>query len=322
LTDLIKDKKKLIVTGVHGTVFPEYILARTQAGVLIKGEPEIFFGIDTSSLDHLPAPDYGAVDIKKYRYEFLGGSFALLQFSRGCPYDCIFCLKSMYGRGYRKKTPEKFIEEIEQAVKRARARSIYFYDLTFTADRPSVLKICELIKQRGLKFKWCCQTRAEMVDPELLAQMRSAGCELVHFGVESGSKRISRLLEKRTDLEEIKRGFKACKKAGIRTAGFFMFGFPSETAADMEETIDLALELDPDYASFHIAIPYAGTKFYEMTGQTERYPEMYAKEVPREQLKKVQRKAFARFYLRPGYVFKKRPFELMSKAKLFLGFMR
>ncbi len=93
----------------------------------------------------------------------------------------------------------------------------------------------------------------------------------------------------------------------------------------MNRTIDFAVEIDPDYASFHIAIPYAGTKFYEMAGEQEKYPEMYTKEVSAGALKKMLRKAFVRFYLRPGYIAKTifmRPKELFAKAKLFFNFIR
>lgn len=352
LTALIRDKEKLIVTGVHGTIFPEYILRHTGAALLVRGEPEktiseIFDNGDIKDvkgisyvekekvishpdqkpvdLNELPIPDYGAVRIEDYRYEFLGDRYAMLQFSRGCPYNCIFCLRQMYGEGYRRKDPESFVRELDYVVNDMGAESVYIYDLAFTAHKPSVYKICELIRRHGLSFRWCCQTRAEMTDPDLLGAMKSAGCELIHFGVESGSERISGKLEKRISLEQIREGVGAVKAAGISTACFFMFGFPGETIGDMNQTIAFAVETDPDYASFHIAIPYAGTKFYEMTGQEERYPEMYDGEVPAEILKKIMRKAFVRFYLRPGYIAKTlmmRPKELFAKVRLFLSFIR
>ncbi|OGC24392.1 hypothetical protein A2291_02580 [candidate division WOR-1 bacterium RIFOXYB2_FULL_42_35] len=352
LCQLIDNKEKLIMIGVHGTIFPEYILRETEAKVLVRGEPEktvakIFSGRplseikgvsylrdgelvsnpdqDLIDLNQLPIPDYEAVDIADYRYEFLGDRYALLQFSRGCPFDCVFCLKKMYGQGVRRKEPEKFIEEVDYVVNKVGAKSIYFYDLTFTAHKPSVYKICELIKQRGYKFKWCCQTRAELVDPGLLKEMKSAGCELIHFGVESGDQNISNGLEKRINLEQIKAGIMAAKSAGIRTACFFMFGFPGETRAAMKKTIDFALELDPDYASFHIAIPYAGTKFYALIDGSQKYPEMYTQEVSAFELNKIMRRAFLRFYLRPGYIIKKllmRPRDLLAKFGLFLSFIR
>jgi anaerobic magnesium-protoporphyrin IX monomethyl ester cyclase len=147
----VPDKSKLIVTGVHGTLDPAGILKLTGAGLLVRGEPEmtvteIFEGKPISEieglsyfqdgrlvstpdrepldLNALPLPDYGAVDLADYRYEFLGGRYALLQFSRGCPFDCIFCLKKMYGRGYRTKTPERFVQELDYVVNRAGARSV------------------------------------------------------------------------------------------------------------------------------------------------------------------------------------------------------
>ncbi len=146
--------------------------------------------------------------------------YALLQFSRGCPYNCIFCLKKMYGPGYRRKDPEKFIQEIDYVVNEIGARSVYFYDLTFTAHKPSVYRICDIISQRGYKFDWCCQTRVEMTDPDLLSAMKSAGCKLIHLGVESGSDRISKTLEKQVNLEQIREGSESPKTRGSQQPAF------------------------------------------------------------------------------------------------------
>lgn len=352
LCGLINDKKKLIVTGVHGTIHPEYVLKKTRACLLVRGEPEktiseIFdrndwTGINGISywrdnklisnpdqepvdLNDIPVPDYNAVNIDDYRYEFLGTRYAMLQFSRGCPYDCIFCLKDMYGRGIRRKNQQKCIEEIDYVVNEIGARSIYFYDLTFTAHKPTVHAVCEHIIKKGYKIKWCCQTRVEMIDSDLLSVMKRAGCELIHFGVESGSTTIAKILEKRVDLEQIRRGVSAARKAGITVACFFMFGFPGETVADMNRTIDFALKIDPDYASFHIAIPYPGTRFYEMTGEKKLFPEMYTGDVSAAELKKILRKAFVRFYFRPVYIARTlflHPQNLLSKIRLFYNFIK
>lgn len=352
LTRLIQDKRKLIITGVHGSIFPEYILKHTGAYLLIRGEPEqtvseIFDGIPPSDihglsyvegkrvistpdrelldLDTLPLPDYEAVKIEDYRYTFLGPRNAMLQFSRGCPYHCIFCLKKMYGAGFRRKSPERFLQEIDYVINTIGARSIYFYDLSFTAHKPSVYQICEAIRQRGYQFSWCCQTRAEMLEPELLAAMKAAGCRVIHVGVESGSERIAGTLGKRVNLSQIRQGVQEIKEAGMLTACFFMFGLPGETRDDMEDTIKLALELDPDYATFHIAIPYAGTHFYELAEPQERYPAMYTKEIPERILRHTLRKAFLRFYLRPRYIVKtllQRPGEWLMKLWLFVNYLR
>ena len=231
----------------------------------------------------------------------------------------------MYGQGYRKKTPEKFIEEIDYVLKKAGAKSIYFYDLTFTFDKSSIHKICDLIIKNQYKFSWCCQTRAEMVDLDLLKLMKSSGCKLIHFGVESGSKKTSELLEKNISLENIQKGLKAVKQSGISSACFFMFGYPGETISDMNETINFAVKLNPDYASFHIAIPYPSTKLYELTKSTEIFPEMYTKEHSEKDLKRVLRKAFTKFYFRSKYIISNlilKPHKLLYKIKLFINYIR
>ena len=257
LTALIQDKDKLIMMGVHGTVFPDYILEKSQANLLVRGEPEktvleilderafqeikgisfyekgtIVSNVDQDliDVDQIPIPDYSTVNIEDYKYPFLGNRLAMLQFSRGCPYKCMFCLKKMYGEGLRRKDPERFIEEIDYVVNKIGAQSVYFYDLTFTAHKPSVYKICELIRERGYRFRWCCQSRAELVDEDLLANMKAAGCRLIHFGVESGSERIAASLDKQTGLEEIRQGIILAKKVGMVTVCFFIGFFFSVIA--------------------------------------------------------------------------------------------
>ena len=156
--------------------------------------------------------------------------------------------------------------------------------------------------------------------------MKKSGCEIIHYGVETGSPRIMNIVKKGITISQIKRGMKLTKKAGIKQVCFFMFGLPTETRKDMEMTIKLAKELNPTYASFHIATPYPGTEFYNMIKNEiddELFPCYYGNE---NELKKTVNKAFLSFYLRPRYIFsrlREGEFKLLGKQiKLFFKYLK
>lgn len=328
VTNLV-EPGKLYVMGSHGTVAPEALLAMTGARALIRGEPEVAArdlceGKDPSEvagvaylqdgaivnnpegpaldLTSLPMPAFHLLDLSNYRYEILGDRFAMLEATRGCHYRCSFCLLKMYGKGYRRKGPDQVVREVTYLVRETGAKTGYFIDLEFTAVRDDAWDLCEQLARASLPFEWACQTRADYVDGPLLQLMKRAGCRLIHFGVESGSARVLAATNKRITLEQIEQGITETKQAGIDQACFFMFGFPGETAEDMEATIAFAKRLNPTYASFHAVTPYLGTKLYEMSGSSELFPEVLSKEHDPLLLQAIADRAFREFYLRPAVV--------------------
>ena len=321
------DSARLFVLGAHGTVAPEALLTMTGARGVVRGEPELAVralceGKDPSEvpgvtylqrgtiinnpegnpvdLTTLPLPAFHLLDLRRYRYEILGDRFVMLETARGCHYRCHFCLLKMYGKGYRMKAPEQVIREVTYLVRESRAKTGYFIDLEFTAVRDYVWDLCERLASAKLPFEWACQTRADYVDGPLLQLMKRAGCRLIHFGVESGSARVLATTNKRITLEQIEQGIAETKQAGIDQLCFFMFGFPGETAEDMEATIAFARRLNPTYASFHAVTPYLGTKLYEMSGSSELFPEVLSKEHDPLILQAIANRAFREFYLRPA----------------------
>lgn len=342
---------KIFVMGTHGTVRPNEILELTGTDAVIRGEPELTVldiskdnnlkninGITYKSenkiisnpdqklldLDKLPIPAYHLLPIKKYFYDFLGKNFMLFEGSRGCPFNCIFCLKKTYGDKYRKKSPEKLTDEIKYAVKEFGIRNAFFVDLEFTINKKLVEYVCDFILNEKYNLRWSCQGRLDDVDKIMLMKMRKAGCKLIHYGVETGSERIMRLINKRITFDKIEEGMRLTKEVGIDSVCFFILGFPTETFEDMKKTIDLAIKLNPTYASFHLAIPYPGTVFYEMVKENlnELFPSVYTGIYTEDQLKKIINHAFLKFYLLPTYIFSrllKGDYKLLiHQLKLFL----
>ncbi|MEQ1918945.1 MAG: radical SAM protein [Elusimicrobiota bacterium] len=328
---------EVYVMGSHGTVRPAEILELTGARAVLRGEPEgtvpaLAAGASLAEapgiswkngaetvhnkdappvrLDDPPSPAFDLLPMELYAYEVMGDRFTLFEMSRGCASACTFCLLKTYGDGVRRKTVPKLAAEIETAITRHGVRKAYFIDLEFTVLRKQVLELCDWLIAKNFDFEWCCQTRFDLIDDELLEKMRRAKCTLIHFGVEAGSDAALSRLNKGIDLNAIREGMKRLKRSGIRSACFFIIGFPESTRQDMVDINAFARELSPDYPLFHIAAPYPGTELYEQVKKDPKlrfsddslFPEAVEAALTLPELKRMTRDAYIGYYLRPGYV--------------------
>ena len=272
-------------------------------------------------LDELPFPARHLLPNSIYRYALWPGKRVTTMItSRGCPYRCIFCDKSIFGSKWRARSAKNVLDELEQIVKDLRIQSIIIYDDLFTLDKRRVQEICEGILDRGLRFEWKCEGRVDRVDGEMLRWMKKAGCSLIAYGVESGNEIGLEYLQKGITLPQIRRAFELTRKAEIRPMAYFILGIPVETFEQGLRTIDLAKELNPDYAQFSILSPYPGTRLYEEAREKGWYAEVEAnnpfdKDQKRpvllsenwspDTLKEILRLAHRQFYFRPGYILKR-----------------
>ena len=191
---------------------------------------------------------------------------AQMMTSRGCPYQCIYCLEPwvFYGmRSYRARTPKSVVDEMQYLVEKYGAKEIYFDDSSFSVDQERVIKICDEIKRRKLKVYWSCMADAKMRE-ETLRAMKEAGCIAAKFGVESADPQILKNINKHINLDEVKNVVRLLKKIGIGSHATYMFGLPGETKESMRRTMEFAFTLGTDTAQFSVAIPYPGTRFHEM----------------------------------------------------------
>ncbi len=352
---------EVYVAGSHGTVKPEEILEATGARAIIRGEPEHTVlslcntsvlsevcGItykdgnkvinnkdqDPINMNELPMPAFHLLTMERYGYEVRSNHFCLFEMTRGCASKCIFCLLKPYGRGVRKKDLDRLILEVEYAIKNFDVRNAYFMDLEFTFLRKQVMELCTYLINMNYNFRWCCQTRLDLVDDELLHKMKQAGCRLIHFGVEAGSERMLKYINKGITMAAIRDGMSKVKKAGIETACIFMMGFPGSDGQDMEDILKFAKELAPDYPIFHVVVPHPGTKLYETVkvhpsirfSDETIFPEAIIENFSLEELKRLTRKAYLSYYLRPSYILSrlaKGQFNILQKqCKLFWSFVR
>jgi len=265
-------------------------------------------------LDDLPLPRHDLLPLKKYRAPLVGGPYAFIVTSRGCPGGCRFCIKHVsYGQSVRFRSPENILAELELLVGLG-VRHIHMYADLFTVSREQVMGLCEGILERNLRIRWTCNSRVDFVDPEMLRMMARAGCWMISWGIESGSEEVLRRAGKGIRLEQVEQALRWAKEAGIRNWGYFIIGLPGETEETIQQTIRLALRLPLDLALFHIAAPYPGSPlFFEVVEKGWFRPGVRWEQVDMdrstvldyphlraEELERWARRAFRAWALRPG----------------------
>jgi len=273
----------------------------------------------TTDLERLPLPRWDLLDPGRYPPAPHSAFFrrfpvAPVAVSRGCPYPCSFCAGSLiHQREVRYRRIEAVLEEIVLLHDRHGVREIHFVDDNLTYDAERAHALCAGLRRLPFRLTWSCPNgvRLDRVDRALAEHMRAAGCYSVGLGIESGSERVLRRIRKGLDLATIRRQVPMLHAAGLETRGFFVLGFPTETPREMEATVELALELPLDFAHFMLFHPFPGTRAYEEAARESGVASIdWSAETLAEaayapagttaaQLKSLQRRAFARFYLRP-----------------------
>jgi anaerobic magnesium-protoporphyrin IX monomethyl ester cyclase len=231
---------------------------------------------------------------------------------RGCPYHCAYCeTKKLWGPTCRAFSPQRVAAEIEHLVQNFGSRGVYFVGDNFTINKKRTIKLCNLMKEK-LEIKWVCDTRVDQISRDLLKEMKSAGCQTIWFGVESGSARILEKLNKKITLEQISHAFKLCKQEGIQLACSFMVGIPGETVEDMEATFKFARKLDPDWCQFNTYVAVPGSKLYDEIMENGLYDRVedfvtYVKsdEFDYESVSKIQLRFHMTFNRSPRRILKK-----------------
>jgi radical SAM superfamily enzyme YgiQ (UPF0313 family) len=290
---------------------PGLCLARDGAPHIAPEVPRV------EDLDAVPFPAYDLLPLRRYHDSLSerGRTFMVMT-SRGCPYYCDFCAEPVvYGRRVRYRSPRNVVDELELLVRRYGMTYVMFHDSTFNADRERVLKICDLILRRDLKLTWRCKVRVDLVDDELLAAMRRAGCRYLSYGVETASEERLRRLNKGFSISQVRSAFALSRRHGFQILAFFMIGFPDETRAEIDATIRLAVELQPDFVEFMMATPYPGTGLFRQVGgraDSTSWEELYQwrtviqnRRLAPGELARLYHRAYREFYLRPGYVLRR-----------------
>ncbi|MCK5785306.1 MAG: B12-binding domain-containing radical SAM protein [Candidatus Sabulitectum sp.] len=343
----------LMVGGPHATVLPLETLETSGADLVYSGEGERAFrllveGTDpaeipgacfikdgkatlvpgkllVSDLDTLPLPDRDIFDMKKYFQTWYsmdrvdpGLKGTTIMGTRGCPYTCTFCqptLSEIFGKMMRKRSPESIVGELKHLVEKYSINGFMFEDSTFIVDHRWVTDICSLMNKEGLKLRWCCNVRADLLTEELLDTMVSAGLAKVNMGVESASQRVlDDIYKKGITVEGVRKALRMCNSRGIFVQGYFMLGAPGETVDEMKLTIDFAAREPFDDALFDITTPFPHTELWEMSKELINadysdfdcfHKSVYSLEgITPEQIEKLKKNAFWKFYAHPARILK------------------
>jgi len=286
-------------------------------------------------LDAVPFPARHLLPNERYRYILSKGRVTTMFTSRGCPYQCVFCDKAVFGSRWRERSASNVLDEIEVANKEYGINALIIYDDLFTLKKERVTQICQGIIEKRIKIEWKCEGRVNIVDEETLKLMKEAGCSMIAYGVESGNQKGLDYLNKGTKIEQIRRAFALTAKAGIKPMAYFVLGIPVETYEDELKTIDFAKQIRPAYAQFSVLSPTPGTKLYDDAIRMGWYREVDAqnpmdKDIKRpaiinenwdeEKLNRILREAHRRFYLSPSYIWERFK-EVKSLKELFRKMM-
>jgi len=221
------------------------------------------------NLDAQPFPKWEMLPYKKYTLPKSVGTapvpFLPMQTSRGCPFGCHYCPYPVgQGLPFRYRSATNVVDEIEHLIKDLGIQYIIFRDPIFSLRQKRVLEICEEIRQRGLVFRWHCETRPDCLSEETIRAMAAAGCEEINFGVESAEVEIqANVGRKPITNEEIIETVTLCRRLGIKVFCFFIIGLPGDTVRTILHTIHLAIKMEADWIQFTAASPFVGTKLRE-----------------------------------------------------------
>jgi len=182
---------------------------------------------------------------------------------RGCPYTCKWCSRAVYGLSYRRRTPEKVVEELVQLKKDYNPDSLWFVDDVFTISHKWLTAFRDELKNQNAFIPYECITRADRLNEEVIQTLKETGCFRVWIGAESGSQKVIDLMDRRVDVNQVRDMIKLTKKHGIEAGTFIMLGYPGETEEDIEETIHHLKESNPDHFTITVAYPIRGTELFQ-----------------------------------------------------------
>jgi radical SAM superfamily enzyme YgiQ (UPF0313 family) len=212
-------------------------------------------------LDSLPLPAYHLTD------DLQNAAYAPLELGRGCPFSCTFCsTNDFFRRKFRVKSPGHMLDEMRAIASTYGIRQFELAHDMFTVDRRRVVGFCRQMIDSGEKFVWTCSARTDCVDEELLELMAAAGCSGVFFGVETGSRRMQRIIDKDLDPDYAKVMIDTAERFGIRTTVSLIMGFPEEALDDLRESVSVymhSLRLPASAPQLNLLAPLAGTPIHQ-----------------------------------------------------------
>ena len=302
---------------LHGREEPESCaiegVAFRSGHRIVVNEPRPY--LTSSELDALPLPAFNHYYGKNRLALADKDSYYVMLTSRGCPYDCAFCMRAL-GKKVRRRTAQNVLHEMEYAIEHYGAHTFDFVDEIFLFDSRESRELLQLMIDRGFpqRIRWSGLIRANLVKPELIALAKKAGCYRLEMGVESGDNEILKAIGKGITVEQVRTAVRIIKKTRISLGTYFILGHPNETKQTLRKTVDLAVELNTDTIAVGLMVPYPGTRISEMASRGEGRYRLLAQDwseydkycsraleiegLPHKELVKWQRRALLNLYLK------------------------
>ncbi len=237
-------------------------IAYLENGTVVKTAPRTKF----RELDELPLPNRDAIPNEKYLQTWKtnhGESSMTISTQRGCPYTCKWCSTAVYGQSYRRRPPNQVAAEMKMLKDKYNPDAIWFVDDVFTISHKWLTAFHEEVVKQNAQIRFECITRAERLNDEILQLLKEAGCFRIWIGAESGSQKIIDLMDRRVDVNHVKKMIQDTNALGIETGTFIMVGYPGEDESDISKTIQYLKDANPTHYTITIAYPIKGTSLYD-----------------------------------------------------------
>lgn len=298
-----------LASGFEDSCFESWVSGDPEPGVLraVRGEKGLVK--EWADLDALPTPSVKDLDLQDYTLPVSDEPLMLVDPGRGCTNACSFCIVPRLNKGFRMKSFQKTVREVEE-FKRRGVNNFLLWVENAGADSFWIKNFCEALIQKKVGVKWMAPLRADSVDEETLSLMRRAGCWMVSFGVECLNQKVLDSCNKGLSVDNIKHAITLAKQAGLKVVAHVIIGLPSQTRRSVESTVEW-LRGKADYAQFYFATPYPGTPLRvkaEEEGWVEGevvstdYPSMRNEHMTTKELEELRGWAYKKFYLKPRRV--------------------
>ena len=264
LLEELKSQKKEVGLDIKGLCFLK------DGKFVDQGWAEV-----VEDLDSLPFVAWDLLPMDKYRahnWHCFGdiehrSSYAIIYSSLGCPFHCHYCnIHALYSGkpGIRFRSPKRVVEEIDYLVENYQVRHMKILDELFVIDKERMFEICDLLIERNYNINFWVYARVDTVSEEILRKLKAAGVNWLCYGIEAGSVDVRQGVSKgRFDQTTARKVMKMTQDAGINILGNFMFGLPDDTLETMQETFQLAQEINCEYVNFYTTMAYPGSPLYK-----------------------------------------------------------
>jgi radical SAM superfamily enzyme YgiQ (UPF0313 family) len=265
-------KVVILTTGNHPSAFIQSKDEMLKLSILLEGKTNV------ETYDYLPIdpckwspPRWGLLDMNKYKahnwhsWSNFGDRkpYGAIFTSISCPMKCEFCtVKSFYGETYQARLIEDVIYDFDTLANLG-IKNIKIMDELFIFNPKRVIAICDELINRHYDFNIWAYARIDIMDGQLLETMRKAGIKWLAYGIETGNEDIRKnVLKGNFTNQRVKDVVRMTKDAGINVLGNYMFGFWEDNLETMQQTFDLATELQCEYSNFYCVVAYPGSPLY------------------------------------------------------------